>query len=272
VISPQTAVWMTLVLMSAIAILLPTFLLILQVLGLLDGSPHYSALHAWLHDVGLNVPPLAAAGSLGAAAAGAAGGPGSNSDPCEGERNAVDDAKQQVDSAQNRINALQNNLSGATANLPQQVFDTWAAGQAAQTEWYQNPTLWSAMGPLEQGLQNAVGDPTSMPAPSAFPSTNALLSNLSAYFAGSAVSAAIAAAPLGAWSKGYREQTWESTTVPFATQAFIQSLLQLQAATSMAASLLGQLNQAKTQLDDAEKQLQDAQQALSDCADNSGAP
>jgi len=244
--------------------------LVLKALGLVHGA----SLHTWLHDVGQNVDWGGAAGSAGAGAAagGSPGNPSKNPNPCESESNAVDDAKQQVDSAQNHVDALKEILGAATANLPQQAYDTWLAGQQAQSEWYQNPTLWSFMGPVEQLLERATGDLTSQPGPNTSQSTNTLVSNLSQFFDGNTVSAAITAASLGDWNSRNTEQDpGGSATVPFATQEFINSLLRLEAETNYAAGLLHQLSQAQEQLDKAEKQLQDAQQALADCqASNSG--
>lgn len=258
---------------SALFILSSALCLILRVFGLLNDSPHISTLHRWLLDVGNNVPPIGAAGGVGAGVAGSGGpNPPNDKNPCESESSAVDAAQQLVDSAQNRVDALQQNLSGTTKNLPQQVYATWLAGQQAQGEWALNPTLGGAMGPLEQGLQSAAGDPSSMPTPSAFPPTSALLGNLNQFFASFDVSAAAAAAPLGVWSSGYTDgDPWGSGGVPLATQQFLQSLQTLQADTNLAAELQNQLNDAQAQLENAQKQLQDAKQALSDCASSSAA-
>jgi hypothetical protein len=76
--------------------------LVLKALGLVHGA----SLHAWLHEPGQNVSFSAAVGSLGAGAAGSAGSPSnrnSNPDPCESERNTVDDAKQKFKSAKNHV-------------------------------------------------------------------------------------------------------------------------------------------------------------------------
>jgi len=268
--SRQTSVRHALAFTSVTVFFSTTFLLILRALGLLDDPPNSSAFHTWLLDVGHHLTPLGAAGGIGAGVAGSAGSPVNKPDPCESERNAVNDAEQKLESAQNHVEAVQMNFGAATANLPQQLWDTWLAGQQSQAEWAQNPTLGGALGPLEQGLQNAVGGPSNMPLPSEFPPTNVLLNNLNDFFSSYNVSGAIAAAPLGAWSSRYTDQDpWGSGMVPFATQEFIRSMTQLEYATNSAVELQNQLNHAQTQLKKAQQQLHDAQQALSDCADSS---
>ncbi len=93
-------VWMIGAALLAIVAVPAIVSLVLKALGLVHGA----SLHTWLHNVGLNVSFSAAVGSLGAGAAGSASNRNSYPDPCESERNAVDDAKQKVESAENRVN------------------------------------------------------------------------------------------------------------------------------------------------------------------------
>ena len=245
--------------------------LVLKAFGFLHGT----SLHSWLLDVGHHIPPLGAAGGTGAGAGAGSGGPGDppqKPNPCDSERNAVDQAQQQIDSDQFKVDSLQMLFDQATGDLAQKLFDTYWTGRTAQNEWYQTPSLDNAMGALETGLQDIIGDPAGMPPPSLFPPASEWLDKMSNFFTDYDVTGAVAAAHLGLMNSADPGVDPSGMgTIPFATQEFIASLTMLEVASNMTFEYQRQLDNAKDQLKNDQQQLKDAQQALADCeASNSG--
>jgi uncharacterized protein YjeT (DUF2065 family) len=208
----------------------------------------------------------AAAGAAAGAGAAAAASAGNDSDPCQSERNAVDDAQDQVDGAQVEVDGLQREFDAFAADLPRSMMEAYTQGQAAMPEWLQYPDLYAQMDPLEQELMRIGGGDFAAPGTPGAPSTEAVLDGLNFYFSVFGTRMAMGG---GVNYPGVVDPQSNTPALTPITQLFLQSLLKLKMTAGQVTMFQQQLTDAKKKLADAQEQLQNAQQALSNCMSGS---
>ncbi len=259
--------------------------LALKALGLLHGG----SLHAWLQDVGHNLPPIGAAGGAGAGA-GAGGEPTppinpKDPDPCAGERRAVLADQGTVDMYNGQLQTYSQQINALGAPAERLLDQAAEQAEAAQSEVEQQFALtaitkligiaMAQMGSASlapellggseaaEGVEavnktiEGVSNPLSQVPGQNVAETGNFVKEMYQYFQ-------VAQGNLEAL-----EELCKENPMPEA-HAFLETMTELNQLVTQGYALVNALNQVQDKLNDAKDKLDQDQQALADCEASNG--